>query len=85
MIDEKTISLTVDSRKRICISKLLDELDISSVKAYKSDGKIILEPMVEISANEVWLYKNKEALAKVRKGLSQEATISRGSFSKYIS
>ena len=46
MIDEKTISLTVDSRKRICISKLLDELDISSVKAYKSDGKIILEPMV---------------------------------------
>jgi hypothetical protein len=53
------------------------------VKAYKEDDRIILEPMVEIPAREVWLYENKAALEKVKKGLSQKGTIKRGSFAKY--
>ena len=77
------IKLTVDSRKRISLTKLLPEGKISSVRAYKEDDKIILEPMVEIPVREVWLYENKAALEKVKKGLSQEGKIKRGSFAKY--
>jgi len=77
------IKLTVDSRKRISLTKLLPEGKISSVRAYKENDKIILEPMVEISAREVWLYENKGALEKVKKGLLEKGTIKRGSFAKY--
>jgi hypothetical protein len=79
----ETINLTVDSRKRISLTKLLPEGKISSVKAYKQDDRIILEPMVEVPAREVWLYENKTALKKVKTGLSQKGTIKRGSFEKY--
>jgi hypothetical protein len=79
----ETIKLTVDSRKRISLTKLLPEGKISSVRAYKEEERIILEPMVEIPAREVWLYENKAALKKVKTGLSQKGTIKRGSFTKY--
>jgi hypothetical protein len=79
----ETISLTVDSRKRISLMKLLPEGKVSSVRAYKEDDKIILEPMVEIPAREVWLYENKAALKKVKIGLSQRGTVKRGSFAKF--
>jgi hypothetical protein len=79
----ETLKLTVDSRQRISLTKLLPTGKISSVKAYKEDDRIILEPMVEIPAREVWLFENKAALGKVKKGLSQKGTIKRGSFAKY--
>lgn len=53
----------------------------------ENDGKIILLPEVAIPANEVWLYKNKEALETVKEGLEQSAsgkTKKRGSFAKYV-
>jgi len=78
-----TLSLTVDSRKRICLSKLLDGDSVSSVRAYRQDDKIVLEPMVEIPAREAWLFKNKTALKKVKSGLAQKGSIDRGSFAKY--
>jgi hypothetical protein len=31
----------------------------------------LLQPLVEIPANEVWLFKNKEALESVQKGLKE--------------
>jgi hypothetical protein len=80
----ETIKLIVDSRKRISLTKLLPTGKISSVKAYKEDDRIILEPMVEIPARELWLYENKTALKKVKRGLLQKGTIKRGSFEKYI-
>jgi hypothetical protein len=79
----ETIKLSVDSKKRISLTKLLPLGKISSVMAYKEDDKIILEPMVEIPAREAWLYEDKDALEKVKRGLSQKGTISRGSFAKY--
>ena len=79
----ETIKLTIDSRKRISLTKLLPAGKISSVKAYKEEDRIILEPMVEIPAREVWLYENKAALEKVKKGLLQKGTTKRGSFAKY--
>jgi hypothetical protein len=80
----KAIHLTVDSKNRITLTKLIPATNISSVKAYTRDHKIILEPLVEIPAKEVWLYKNKRALKKVQKGLSQPGTVKRVSFSKYV-
>ena len=79
----ETIKLTLDSRKRISLTRLLPTEKISSVKAYRENDKIILEPMVEIPAREVWLYENKAAFKKVKKGLSQKGTIKRGSFAKF--
>jgi len=79
----EAIELTVDSKKRISLTKLLPEGKISSVRAYKENDKIVLEPMIEIPAHEVWLYQNKDALEKVKKGLSQKGTIKRASFAKY--
>jgi hypothetical protein len=79
----QAIKLAVDARKRISLTKLLPEGKISSVRAYREEERIILEPMVEIPAREVWLYKNKEALGKVKTGLSQKGSIKRGSFAKY--
>ncbi|MBL8028597.1 MAG: hypothetical protein JNL74_19385 [Fibrobacteres bacterium] len=80
-----TLTLAVDSRKRICLSRLFDIDNVSSVRAYRKDDKIILEPMVEIPAHEAWLYKNKESLNKVKQGLEQKGSIKRGSFSKHVS
>ncbi len=80
----KVVNLSVDSRKRISLNKLLPELPVSSVRAYLDDGKIILEPMVEIPAREAWLYQNEKALKNVRTGLSEKGTIKRGSFAEYV-
>lgn len=52
----------------------------------ESDGRIVLLPEIAIPANEVWLYKNKEALEAVKEGLEQSASgkaKKRGSFAKY--
>jgi len=79
----ETVKLTVDSRKRVSLTKLLPEGKVSSVRAYRENDKIVLEPMVEIPAREVWLYENKSALEKVKRGLSQKGKIKRGAFAKY--
>lgn len=80
----KTINLSLDSRKRVSLNKLLPDVPVSSVRAYQDGDKIILEPMVEIPAREAWLYKNETALNKVRTGLSEQGTIKRGSFAEYV-
>jgi hypothetical protein len=48
------------------------------------NGDILLKPMASIPARELWLYQNQDALASVRRGLSQKGTIDRGSFAQYI-
>ena len=79
----RAVNLSVDSRKRISLSKLLPDLPVSSVRAYVDGDKIVLEPMVEVPAREAWLYQNEKALNKVKAGLSEKGTIKRGSFSEY--
>jgi hypothetical protein len=77
------LNLTLDSKKRISLSKLLKFKGVSSVKAsILENGDILLKPMASIPARELWLYENKEALESVKRGLSQEGTIDRGSFAQ---
>jgi hypothetical protein len=46
----EAIKLTVDSRKRISLTKLLPKKRIGSVMAYKGNDRIVLEPIVEVPA-----------------------------------
>lgn len=78
--------LNLDARKRINLSKLLPDIDVRSVKAYTEGNKIIIEPMAEIPAHELWLHQNPEALKAVKKGLKQsgEGKVKKGeSFAEY--
>lgn len=83
----KEIRLNLDARKRVSLAKLLNNIDVHTVKAYTKNGKIILEPMAEIPAHELWLHMNPEALRDVQEGLKQarEGKVQkRGSFAKYV-
>jgi hypothetical protein len=41
-------------------------------RIYRNDaGQILLDPQVMIPAREAWLYKDKKALASVRRGIKQ--------------
>jgi hypothetical protein len=77
--------LRPDSKGRITLGKLAE--GVSSYRARRqADGRIVLEPFVEIPADERWLYENKEALKRVRRGLADSKAGrvgSKGSFAKY--
>ena len=77
------ISLTIDSKKRISLTKLLPPGNIRSVRAYTKGHRIVLEPMMEVPVEEAWLFENKDALKKVLTGLSQKGSIHRGSFARH--
>ena len=77
------ISLTVDSKKRISLTKLLPPGNIRSVQAYTEGHRIVIEPMMEVPVEEAWLFENKDALRKVLTGLSQKGSIKRGSFARH--
>ena len=77
--------LKPDSKGRIQLGKCTKNIVRYQV-IEETDGRIVLLPEIAIAANEVWLYKNKEALEAVKKGLEQSAsgkTKKRGSFKKY--
>ena len=62
-----------DAKGRIALGSLAK--GISSFHISRDpDGRIILEPYVEIPARESWLFENKIALAQVRQGLEDSAT-----------
>jgi len=75
-----------DSKGRITLSKLAE--GISSFNVSKDEnGRLLLEPLVEIPAREKWLYENSEALSSVRRGLADAKagrTGSLGLFAKYV-
>lgn len=75
-----------DAKGRIPLGRLAEGVSSFKVSLDK-DNRIILDPQVEIPANEKWLYDNQVALKQVKKGLEDSAAgrvKSRGSFSQYI-
>lgn len=63
-----------DSRGRIALGRALKDLGDASFNVYRDDtGRIVLDPQVSIPASEAWLYRNKSALASLRRGLEQAA------------
>lgn len=79
------VYLKPDSRNRVALTKITEHLS-SLYRAYSRDGKIILEPVVEIPNEEAWLFlpENKEKLEYLKKSLKQKADIDLGSFKKYV-
>ena len=79
------LRLNLDARKRVTLAKFLPNIDIHTVRAYTEGNKIIIEPLAEIPAHELWLYQNPEVLASLQRGIQQakEGKIrSRGSFAE---
>ena len=74
-----------DAKGRIPLGALAK--GVSSFQITKDkDGRIILEPFVEIPAREQWLFKNKAASKQIQKGLDDVAAgrvSSRGDFTKF--
>lgn len=86
----KEIKINMDESQRISLTRLLSKEErklFSSFKAHKEeDGRIILEPLIEIPAKEHWIYKNPVALASLLQGLEDAKAgriKDRGSFAKY--
>jgi hypothetical protein len=77
-----SIHLTVDSKKRISLTRLLPPGNIRSVQGYMGGHRIVLEPMMEVPFEEAWLFETNEALLKVLPSLAQKGSRKRGSFSK---
>lgn len=76
--------VSLDSRKRIPLGKLLKGKFAELFNAEVIDGKIILEPMKAIPEREMWLYENPEALASVKRGLQEEPKHTLPDMSEYL-
>jgi hypothetical protein len=86
MADTSDITVRPDAKGRIALGALAK--GVSSFRVHKEkDGRVVLEPFVEIPERERWLYKNPEALAMVEQGLRESAegkTVRMGSFAQYL-
>jgi len=69
----------LDSKHRITLGGRLQKLMMSKMKidSYQvfvgKDGDILLRPAVSVPSSEVWVYRNPEAIGKVRQGLKEAA------------
>jgi hypothetical protein len=72
-------SVKPDAKKRVVLQGIQIQEGIT-YHIYKNDiGQIVLDPQVTVPAYEAWLFKNPEALASVKRGLSD---VSRGKVSR---
>lgn len=82
------LRLTLDGRKRVSLAKLLPDYEVCSFKAFRDGDRIILEPMAEIPARDMKLYRNPHTHESVQRALDQaEAGFVKRintDFSKYI-
>jgi len=70
MHPEPRKTLRPDSKGRIALGNFAK--GVSSFHAYQDqEGRVVLEPQVEIPAREAWLWNNPTAMAQVRQGLKE--------------
>ncbi len=77
--------LRPDSKGRISLGTLTKGVSGFAVRQERG-GIIILEPFVEMPASEKWLFDNKSALSRVKKGLEQASIgeiVDKGSFAQF--
>ena len=59
---------TIDERNRLTLGELFK--GYKRIKLFKNTrGEVLLQPVVEVPASELWLYRNKEAFGSVQRGL----------------
>lgn len=63
----------LDNKYRICLGSLLSKEErnhLSSFRIYRQeDGKIVLDPLIEIPTRDHWIYKNPDALSSLLRGI----------------
>ena len=82
-LQDSTYRLRPDSKGRITLGKLAE--GVSSYRARRQkDGKILLEPFVEIPADERWVNENTAAKESIRRGIAdaKAGRLARMSFKK---
>lgn len=72
-LEQLSKNLRVDNKKRINLGKLAAAEVTSYDAEVKENGVIILHPKVEIPAEELWLWQNKEAMSSVQRGIEDAA------------
>jgi hypothetical protein len=76
-----------DTKRRVVLPKALVREGVTYHIYSTSDGRIILDPQVTISASELWVFENRDILASIDRGMTESANgqlIKRGSFAKYV-
>ena len=63
-------SVKPDAKKRVVLRRIPIQEGISYHIYSNSVGQIVLDPQITIPASEAWLFNNPDALAAVRRGLS---------------
>ncbi len=79
-------SVKPDLKRRVVLPPDLVREGVIYHIYFNSIGQIVLDPQVTIPASEVWLFKDKHALASVDMGMAESnkgQVINRGSFAKY--
>jgi|GEM_PF-750337 len=80
-------TLKPDTKGRVCLGSLAAGISSYHLTYDQISGKITLEPYTEVPLQEAWLFRNKAALQKVRRGMkqSEEGNLEdAGNFSQYI-
>ncbi len=58
-----------EKRKRVSAGELLG--GYKRVRLYRNNrGEILIQPLVEIPASELWLFQNRDTLESIQKGLA---------------
>jgi len=85
-LETKVKILHPDAKGRVTLGAVAK--GISSYRMTKDQqGRIVLEPFVEIPERELWLYSNQESMAAVRQGIADSEAgrvMDRGSFANFI-
>ena len=86
MTNNADLTVRPDAKGRVTLGALAKGVSSYRISA-EADGRLILEPYVEIPARERWVYDNPQVLASLERGIADAAAgrvKSRGSFSKYL-
>ncbi|MCL2678923.1 MAG: hypothetical protein FWF18_01285 [Dehalococcoidia bacterium] len=63
-----------DTKNRVTLKRDPQRKDVTYHVYVNKLGQIVLDPQVTIPASEAWLFENAEAIASLRRGLSDAAS-----------
>ncbi len=84
---QKSKGIKPDTKKRVILPQDLVHEDITYHIYSNALGQILLDPQVTIPASELWIFKDKNILDSIDKGMAESANrliVDRGSFAKYV-